>query len=109
MGLWPGTRADSFALELSERPVPVLGAVLALNLGLAGTFAAAGRLAGDEALLFREGTPGTLLSFAQLLLIAAVAGAIHVGPTRSVPGGGASGGSRRPCSPCSRSTRSPNP
>jgi hypothetical protein len=70
-------RADRLAVELSERPLSVLGAVLALNLGLAACFAGAGRLAGDQALLFREGAPGTLLSFAELLLIAAVAAAIH--------------------------------
>ena len=70
-------RADRLAVELSERPLSVLGAVLALNLGLATCFAAAGPLFGDRALLFREGAPGTLVSFAELLLIAAVARAIH--------------------------------
>jgi hypothetical protein len=70
-------RADQLAVELSERPLSVLGAVLALNLGLAACFVGAGRLVGDQALFFREGAPGTVLSFGELLLIAAVAAAIH--------------------------------
>ena len=70
-------RAEELALRMAERPVASLEGLLALNLGLAVCFLAAGGLVGDQALFFRELAPGTWLSFAQLLLIAAIAGTIH--------------------------------
>lgn len=70
-------RAERFAVERSEHPLEVFAAVVALNLGLAGCFVAAGLLVGDQALLFRELAPATLLSFGELLLIAAIAHAAH--------------------------------
>ncbi len=54
-----------------------LAALVALALTLSACFFAAGRLAGDDALFFRELAPGTWLSFAGLTFIAATAAAIH--------------------------------
>lgn len=72
------TRADGLAVALADRPALALGGLLALDAVLAGLFIVAGlAINGDQALLFRELAPGTLLSFAQLLLISAVAWAIH--------------------------------
>jgi hypothetical protein len=68
---------EGLAVELSARPLTVCAGVVGLNLGLAACFVGAGSLAGDEALLFRELAPATLLSFAELLLIAAAAHAAH--------------------------------
>ncbi len=68
---------DRLADQMARRPVAVVAALIGVNLGLAMCFAVAGRAAGDDALFFRELAPGTWLSFAQLLFIAAVAWAIH--------------------------------
>ena len=68
---------ERLALRAAVQPFRALLALLGINLALAGLFAAAGKLAGDEALFFRELAPGTWLSFAQLLFIAAIAAAIH--------------------------------
>ena len=63
---WPGARCRRCSR------------LFALDAALAALFVAGGlALNGDQAELFRELTPGTLLSFAQLLFIAAVAWAIH--------------------------------
>jgi hypothetical protein len=71
-------RADALAVRLSERPGRVLGLTLALDLALAAFFVGFGLLVfGDQAEMFRELMPGTYLSFAQLLLIAAAAWAVH--------------------------------
>jgi hypothetical protein len=70
--------AGALAHYLAARPAAALIGLLALDASLAACFVAGGMaLAGDQALLFRELMPGTLLSFAQLLLIAAAAWAIH--------------------------------
>ena len=61
----------------SERPAVVLGALLGANAAAAALFASAGVAAGDPALFFREGMPGTWLSFAQLALVAVVAWMVH--------------------------------
>ena len=68
---------ERLALRAAARPFDALAALLGINLALAGVFAATGKLVGDEALFFRELAPGTWLSFAQLLFIAAIAAAIH--------------------------------
>jgi hypothetical protein len=71
-------RADALAVELADRPGRTLAMVLAADLALAACFVAIGLgLFGDQAGLFRELAPGTLLSFAQLLLIAAIAWAAY--------------------------------
>jgi hypothetical protein len=71
-------RADALAVELAASPGAALLGLLALDAALTACFVAGGLvLANDQAELFRELMPGTLLSFAQLLLIAAVAWAIH--------------------------------
>lgn len=70
--------ADSLALEMAARPLRSLGVVLAIDLTLAGCFAAIGpALFDDRAAFFRELAPATLVSFFQLLLIATAAYAIH--------------------------------
>ncbi|HEX2233230.1 MAG TPA: hypothetical protein VHG69_07690 [Thermoleophilaceae bacterium] len=76
-------RADGLAARLAERPWRSLGLVLALNASLAACFLAGGLALGDQAGLFREATPGTFLSCAALLLIAATARAVHL---RELPG-----------------------
>jgi hypothetical protein len=71
-------RADSLAVELAGRPGRALALVLVVDLVLAAGFVAIGLgLLGDQAELFRELTPGTFVSFAQLLFIAAIAWAAH--------------------------------
>jgi hypothetical protein len=71
-------RADALAVQLSARPWRALGVVLAADLVLAAVFVAIGLgIFGDQAGLFRELAPGTFLSFAQLLLIAAIAWAAY--------------------------------
>lgn len=69
--------SDDLACRLAQRPMRSLGALVALALTLSACFFTAGRLAGDDALFFRELAPGTWLSFAGLLSIAAIAGAVH--------------------------------
>ena len=69
--------AERLAVERSEYALATLAVVAGMNLALAALFTGAGVLAGDQALLFRELAPGTLLSFAELLLIAAAARAAH--------------------------------
>jgi hypothetical protein len=70
--------ADGYAIELAARPFATLAKLLALNLVFAACCAAAGlALLDDQAYLFRELAPATWLSFAQLLLIAVAAGAVH--------------------------------
>jgi hypothetical protein len=78
--------AEELALRLAQRPRLAVAGLLALDAGLAACFVAVGlALAHDQALMFRELAPGTLLSFAQLLLTAAAAWAVHrrVDPARS--------------------------
>lgn len=70
-------RADALAVELAERPGRALALVLAIDLALAACFVGIGLLIGDQAGLFRELAPGTFLSFAQLLLISAIAWAAY--------------------------------
>lgn len=69
--------SDRVVMRLAGRPLAALAALVGLSLGLSACFAGAGRLAGDDALFFRELAPGTWLSFAGLVLVASVAGAIH--------------------------------
>jgi hypothetical protein len=76
-------RADRLVSAMAMRPWRSLFGLVALNLVLAGCFVAGGLALGDQAELFREGAPGTILSFAEILLIAAAARAVHV---RELPG-----------------------
>ncbi len=71
-------RFDALAVSAAGRPFPVLAVLLALNLALLPVFVGAGMAAGDQALFLREGMPGTWLSFAQLLLVAVAARAVHI-------------------------------
>ena len=67
-------RADARAVELSARPGTVLAAVLAISLGLPLLGVPLGMLVRDDPpAYFREGMPGTWLSFAVLLAIAVAA------------------------------------
>ena len=68
---------DRLAVRAAARPLRALAVLLGINLALAALFTVLGVVAGDEALFFRELAPGTWLSFAQLVFIAAVAAAIH--------------------------------
>lgn len=70
-------QSDALACRLAQRPMRSLAGLVALALTLSACFFASGRLAGDDALFFRELAPGTWLSFAGLLSIAAIAGAVH--------------------------------
>lgn len=75
-------RGDALAVELAARPLRAFGVLLALDLALAACFALLGPVVFDDrAALFRELAPATLISFAQLLLIAATAHALHVRET----------------------------
>ena len=71
------TRLDSLMLVASAAPLRALGILLAVNLAGSAVFAGAGAATGDGALFFREGMPGTWLSFAELLLAAYVARSVH--------------------------------
>jgi hypothetical protein len=69
---------EALAVRLSERPGAALLGLLAFNAVAAVCLIGAGMAVnGDQAEMFRELTPGTFLSFAQLLLIAAAAWAVH--------------------------------
>lgn len=71
-------RLEALATAAAGRsPAAVLAALLALDLCAAALFTAAGVLSGDAALFFREGMPGTWLSFAELGLAAFVAWMVH--------------------------------
>jgi hypothetical protein len=71
-------RADALALRAARRPGRFLLALVAVDGLLAGAFVAIGLGLGDQAALFRELTPGTLLSCLQLLAIAVVARGLHL-------------------------------
>jgi hypothetical protein len=75
-------RADAMAVGAARRPLRVLALVLVADAALAATFLGAGVLLGDRALFFRELTAGTVLSFVQLLAVAATARAAYL---RAVP------------------------
>jgi len=75
--------SDRLVGRMAVRPLASMVALMGLSLTLSACFAGAGRLAGDDALFFRELAPGTWVSFAALMLIAATAGAIH---RRDAPG-----------------------
>ena len=85
-----GTRQKPEALQRAQRRLErlaraaadrstgaVLAALLAIDLCSAAVFTGAGAATGDAALFFREGMPGTWLSFAQLGLAAFVAWMVH--------------------------------
>ena len=63
-------------MAASRRPLALLAGLLCLNVALLPAFAAAGLAMGDQALLFREGAPGTVLSFVMLLAVAVAARAV---------------------------------
>jgi hypothetical protein len=69
--------SDRLVSRLAIRPLAAAAGLAGLSLTLSALFAAAGQLAGDDALFFRELAPGTWLSLAGLLLIASIAAAIH--------------------------------
>jgi hypothetical protein len=78
------TRVDRLVDAGAERPLAATFAVLGLNVVLGAIFIAIGEaLFADPAELFRELMPGTWLSFAELLFIAAVALAIQLETTGS--------------------------
>lgn len=71
-------RAQRLANDAAERPYRSTAILLALNMALAGLFFLTGLVAfSDQAEMFRELMPGTWLSFAELLFLAAVAWAIQ--------------------------------
>ena len=73
-------RSEGLAQAAAARPYRAIGAILALNAALAVAFILAGQaLFSDSAEFFRELMPGTWLSFAELLFVAAIAAAIHRG------------------------------
>ena len=71
-------RADALAVRLAARPWRAFALLLAANLVLAACFVAGGlAFFDDQAELFRELQPATILSFGQLLFVAAIAWAVH--------------------------------
>ena len=73
-----GERAVLAAESISERPLAALGQLLAAIAALAVCFTAFGwAVLGDQAAFYRELMPGTWLSAALLLFIAATAVALH--------------------------------
>ncbi|HEV2724229.1 MAG TPA: hypothetical protein VGV10_06315 [Thermoleophilaceae bacterium] len=71
-------RLDAHAVAAARHPLKVLAALLAINLALLPVFVGAGLALGDQALLLREGAPGTVLSFALLLAVAVAARAVYL-------------------------------
>jgi len=71
-------RLDAYAVAASRRPLVVLAALIGVNLALLPVFIGAGLAVGDQALLLREGAPGTVLSFALLLAVAVAARAVFL-------------------------------
>lgn len=70
--------SERFAVTAAVRPYTTILAILLLNTVLAVAFIAIGEAVfSDRAELFRELMPGTWLSFAELVFIAAIAAAIH--------------------------------
>lgn len=71
-------RLDAHAVAAARHPLRVLAALVAINLALLPLFIGAGLALGDQALLLREGAPGTVLSFALLLAVAVAARAVFL-------------------------------
>lgn len=65
-------------MAAARHPLRVLGALVGINLALLPVFIGTGLALGDQALLFREGAPGTVLSFALLLAVAVAARAVYL-------------------------------
>jgi hypothetical protein len=73
-------RGQRLATAAAGRPYAAIVGLLLLNASLAIAFTLAGRaLFADPAEFFRELMPGTWLSFAELLFVAAIAMTIHAG------------------------------
>jgi hypothetical protein len=71
------TRLDAHAVAAAQHPIRVLATLVAINLALLPVFIGAGLALGDQALLLREGAPGTVLSFTLLLAVAVAARAVY--------------------------------
>ena len=71
-------RLDAHAVAAARHPFKVLAALIALNLALLPLLVGAGMAVGDQALLLREGAPGTVWSFTLLLAVAVAARAVHL-------------------------------
>ena len=79
-GRWDAllARLDALAVAASDRPLAVLAWLIGLNAVLLPLFVGAGLALGDQALMLREGAPGTFLSFAWLVAIAVAARAVYL-------------------------------
>ena len=71
-------RLDAHAVAASRRPLKLPAALIGINLALIPLFVGAGLALGDQALLLREGAPGTVWSFALLLAVAVAARAVYL-------------------------------
>lgn len=71
-------RLDAHAVAASRRPLMLPAFLVGINLALLPLFIGAGLALGDQALLLREGAPGTFLSFALLLAVAVSARAVFL-------------------------------
>lgn len=71
-------RLDAHAVAAARRPLMVPAALVAVNLALLPVLIGMGLVVGDQALLLREGAPGTLLSFALLLAVAVTARSVYL-------------------------------
>jgi hypothetical protein len=71
-------RLDAHAVAAARHPFKVLAALIGINLALIPLLVGAGMAVGDQALLLREGAPGTVWSFALLLAVAVAARAVYL-------------------------------
>src|SRR5215207_6140859 len=71
-------RLDAHAVAASRRPLVLPAALIGVNLALIPLFVGVGLALNDQALLFREGAPGTVLSFALLVAVAVAARAVYL-------------------------------
>lgn len=71
-------RLDAHAVAAAEHPLKLPAMLVGINFILLPIFIGVGLAAGDQALLLREGAPGTVLSFALLLAVAVAARAVYL-------------------------------
>ena len=71
-------RLDELAVAAARTPLRTPVRLAGLILALLPVFAGAGLAVDDQALMFREGAPGTVLSFGLLVAVAVVARAAHL-------------------------------
>jgi hypothetical protein len=71
-------RSDELAVAAARCPLRTPVRLAGVIFALLPVFAGAGLAVGDQALMFREGAPGTFLSFGLLLAVAAIARSVYI-------------------------------